>query len=221
MRKSLSLLITLLALFCACKPDKADFPEEDTTKDKLQSYLPLSAGSTWRYRLESGDDVDTVIHTMAGSVKDFNKKSYHLVNAQSDSNNISEGYYYNNDHLYSLREENPYIGSDIEMVYLNDIAAVGYTWSNPITDNGMLDSIPARMVGKIIEKNINKSVLGHFYSKVIHSKIELQYNTSGTFVTTATYDFYAAKGVGIIEIKTDFGGKEVATTQLLDHQIKK
>jgi hypothetical protein len=111
----------------------------------------------------------------------------------------------------------------IEYIYLKDNWDIGKTWTAPITDSGLLNGFPAQIIGTIVEKDITKAVSGKIYNNVIiHTHLQLQYNTTGSFVTYQDIDYYIAKGVGIVYIvtKNSTNSTGTNTTTLTDYTIK-
>lgn len=212
--KALPLLALATLLFTSCKKDKGESPSDDTnTKTTSDTYQPLTTGSTWKY-VESGD---TTTHTITGATQVFGGKTYTTVEAKSKAG-TDHAYYYVKDHVYILRQTLSGYG-DIAFTYLNDTAKVNATWTANVTDGGTLGGIPARMIGAIAQKGISKAVNGKTYTNVIHSTAQLQYNLGG-YTTLATYDFYAAKGIGLIEIDASSFGFTTSSIKLASYQIK-
>ena len=102
----------------------------------------------------------------------------------------------------------------------NDSKAVGDTWTTTPTDNGTISGFPARTVNTIKEKGITKVVNGKTFTDVIHTQVDLQYNLGSGFTSTALYDFYLAKGVGMIETDTSVSGNIYEKETITDYSIK-
>jgi hypothetical protein len=105
--------------------------------------------------------------------------------------------------------------------YLNDTTAVNGTWISKINNSGYINGIAGRFAGQIVEKNISKVVNGQTFVNVIHTKVYLQYDygTGTGFVTTIAYDYFIAKGIGLIE--TDASGLGYSGTEtILNYSIK-
>jgi hypothetical protein len=110
---------------------------------------------------------------------------------------------------------------DITFHYLNDTASVGYNWQyNAGQGNGFIAYIKTT----IMEKNISITVAGKNYTNVIHTRLDLSYDVLGTLMDFGSYDYYIAKGIGIVKIRTEltmFGMPLLQTSaDLLDYQIK-
>jgi hypothetical protein len=113
---------------------------------------------------------------------------------------------------------NPY---NVLFHYLNDTASVGYSWRyNAGHGNGFI----AYVRTTIVEKNITMTVAGKNYTNVTHTRLDLSYDLLGTIEDFGSYDYYIAKGIGIIKIRTElsmFGIPIMQTSaDLLDYSIK-
>lgn len=204
-------------LFTACTKDTLVLKGGgETTGDS--SYQPLAVGTNWKYATDY-PNTDTTIMTVTSATKTFNGKAYHVIQSQSKADGSASVYYYNNKHLYNYRASSDGVG-DLDFVYLNDTAKVNYTWTSPVTDDDTLSGMPAHTIGKIVEKGISKTIEGKTYKDVIHTSLDLQYAIySSSYTSFATYDFYVAKGVGIIEIDASTFGV-TSSFKILDYQVK-
>ncbi|HEX6914374.1 MAG TPA: hypothetical protein VF145_03995, partial [Chitinophagaceae bacterium] len=109
---------------------------------------------------------------------------------------------------------------DILFHFLNDTASVGYNWQYVA---GQGNGFTAHIKTTIIEKGITMTVAGKSYSNVIHTRLELIYDVFGTMTPSGSYDYFIAKGVGIIKIRSDigmFGMTFQACSDLVDYSIK-
>ena len=129
-------------------------------------------------------------------------------------------YYYVVNHQYSIRAPLS-IGGTVELQLANDNQPVGYTWTTQPTDNGLVNGVPAQTVNKILEASISKTVNGKGYSNVIHTQVDLQYDFGTGFESAGIYDFYLAKGVGMIEEDSNLeGGALIEKSTLTSYSIK-
>lgn len=213
-----ALILLLFVVSSSCKKESST-KDEDTIVKTQDTYQPLSAGSYWKYTNTFGNSTETATNTITGKSKKINNKTYYEISQASKSTGTQLGYLYNDDHSYMIRASTYMNGVVIELQYLTDNLAVGKTWTVPITDNGQVNGIPARVIGKILEKNISHTVNGKAFINVIHSSLDLQYDLGG-YSTVITYEFYVAKGVGIIHTKSSSGGVVVATSKLTEYSIK-
>lgn len=184
----------------------------------------MAAGSYVKYRTVTGTQVDTSTNTMTGNTTIINNKLYGVITTNSVTYGSSTGYFSNINHVYTERATSIYAGVTLELEYLIDNVGVGTTWIAPVTDNGTINGLPARLLGAITEKNITKTVSGTTFKSVIHTTLQLQYDYGSGFETSATYDYYIAKGVGIIEgdAVITFGGIVVtnSTATIIGFSIK-
>jgi len=153
---------------------------------------------------------DTVINSIP-----FTK--VHTVSATQDT----FGFYGIKDHNYYLNAEQS--GITVTMQILNDTMSVGNSW---VYDMGTINGVPARGTGTIVEKLNTFTVQGETYSNVIHTQFVIAFNLLGNFTDFATYNFYFAKGKGIIKVNSNVtditgGGNNLTVAQdLIDYSIK-
>lgn len=105
--------------------------------------------------------------------------------------------------------------------YLNDTAAVGHSWKyNAGNGNGFT----AYITTTIVEKLSSMTVQGKTYKDVIHTRLDLSYDVFGSELDMGAYDYFTAKGVGIIKIRSglSFMGQTLieTSTDLIDYSIK-
>lgn len=157
---------------------------------------------------------------MNGSTTDFNSFICYNVDVVSKLNGHSTAYFHVDNHVNALMESTPPYGLT-NLQLLIDTASVGYTWTYVPTQNGVLNNSPVKAVNTIVEKNINKIVNGITYPNVVHTNINLQINVKGAgFHNIAKYDFYLAKGFGLIEKDANFYGLLNETKTLLIYNVK-
>lgn len=214
MKKYMLLFAAAAVLMAGCKSKKND------PKPGSDSYFPVSSGSTWSYKDVVGDANNTLTITMTGATSVFNSKTYYTASSVSSAHGTSTGYYYAADNAYAIRATNVSAGITIELQMGNDSKAVGDTWTTTPTDNGTISGFPARTVNTIKEKGITKVVNGKTFTDVIHTQVDLQYNLGSGFTSTALYDFYLAKGVGMIETDTSVSGNIYEKETITDYSIK-
>ncbi|TKK67384.1 hypothetical protein FC093_13865 [Ilyomonas limi] len=223
MMKTLGIVAALycLAILCSCQKEvesHTDIPVTDTTAAG-EGYMPLTAGTYWVYK-DSGFsnaydtstvlDEDTIINTIT-----FTK--VHTVSAIGDN----DAYYAIKDHKYYFSIEEDSI--PVTMLVLNDTASVGSSWEY---DMGAINGVPTRGTGTTVEKLATFTVQGKTYAEVIHTQYVLAFNFLGTYTDFATYDFYFAKGIGVVRSKVAIsdvlgtGDGITATQELIDYSIK-
>nr|WP_294792792.1 hypothetical protein [uncultured Mucilaginibacter sp.] len=197
MKKTLSLLVIALVI-CAtgCKLDTPVFPEGTPKSD---SYQPVTKGSYWKYNAISSGLTLTQTTTMTGATQTINGKLYYTANTTTGTQS-ENSYYYHGNGKYTFRSTTLMNGITLEFTYLTDNMAVGQKWTAPVTDDGTVNSFPAQLVGEVMERGISKVVSGKTFTDVVHTKLLLQYNITGAMETWVTYEFYTAKGVGLIQL---------------------
>ena len=217
MKKPILILITIAAMFAAgCKKSK-----NDPSPGSSDSYLPVTSGSTWTYNDAVNGASETATVKMTGTKATFNGKTYYSMTEVSPSKGTQTGYFYADNHSYSLRGYSAAAGGlTIEIQLGNDEQAVGYSWTTTPTDDGNVVGIPAKMINTIKEKGVSKTVNGKSYSDVIHTHISLQYDLGAGYDEYATYEVYLAKGVGMIETDTNIPGGIQEKQTLKSYTIK-
>jgi hypothetical protein len=218
----------LAIIFTSCRKDNSAFvgPTTGTTGSQSESYYPVGNGTQRTYRLT--DDLTTSIitsvETSTGNKKTFNSEIYSEVSTKLNSSpTLTNSYIYEKDGVYRFRGEVLNLGFELQFEYLNTKVPVGGTWTKPVTESGTVNGAPARIVCTMAEKDISKVVNGKTFTNVIHTTVELQYDLSNGFETVTTYEFYSAKGVGIIEIDSEmdfFGFESTSKTELISYTIK-
>jgi hypothetical protein len=184
------------------------------------SFLPLTQGSTWKYHYVSdGGTTDTLTLTITGGSSEINGKTYYDV-LSTYKKGSSVGYFYIGNHIYATRTTDNGTGSAMELQLLNDTASVGYQWITTPTDNGKVGAWPARTVNIIKEKNVNRILHGKTFTGVTHTQVLLQYDFGTGYETTISYDFYMAKGIGLIENDANTLNTLIETETLFDYTIK-
>lgn len=204
MKKTLSLLVIALVIsVTGCKLDAPVFPEGTPKSD---SYQPVSKGSYWKYNADVAGIPITQTTTMTGATQTINGKLYYTANTTTGTQSENT-YYYHGEGKYTFRSTTLINGITLEFTYLTDNMTVGQKWTVPVTDDGTVNSFPAQLVGEVMESGISKVVSGKTFTDVVHTKLLLQYNITGAMETWQTYDFYTAKGVGLIQLdsSTPFG----------------
>lgn len=211
MKKALSISLLFVLMAFGCK--KSDQSPEDESKN---NYQPVTKGSYWKYSnlTPSGSNLETV--TMTGATKVINTRTYYEYESVLGSNQSglsATGYFYAKDGIVMSA-----LSDNSEVIFLKENAVVGETWiySGPMSDKilGQVASEPYTIVAKLVEKGITHTVAGKAFTNVIHVKYIKNPNSGPT---TDLYDYYIAKGVGMVERKTVDGG---SNSLLVDYSIK-
>ena len=183
------------------------------------SFCPTTPGTWWKYK----DSVSGAISTQ--TIQNTTKtKNGILYSAVTVSGRSDTGWYASPRPGYYLSQAgtDPGTGAsyDATFHYLNDTAAVGYSWEYV---EGQGNGFAADMKTTIVEKGLTMTVGGKSYKEVTHTTMELSYDLGFMVLDAALYDFYVAKGVGIIKIRTNIDalGTTLQTcSDLVDHSIK-
>lgn len=216
MKKTLLLVLFVAAVTLAgCK--KGPPVEPSIISD---TYLPLTKGNTWIYNDNTGGVTDIRALTVTGATTQINGKTYYDLNIQSQADGPETGYFYAGDHIYALRQVSSDSSITIEVQLGDDNQDVGYSWTSYPTDDGTVEGYPAQLINTIREKGVSKMVNGRNYNNVIHTQAALQYDVGSGFTTTGTYDFFLAKGVGLIEEDLTIDGAIYESQTLSSYTIK-
>jgi len=227
MKKHLLVILAFLSIgYTGCK-DNAYTPPPPLQAD---SYLPETFGSNWRYRDSiyseptdtatlAGVKIDTLTFTINGGTTDFNATICYNAAISSIQNGPGTAYFFAKKHTLGLFEQvTPFGLTDFEI--LVDTASVGYSWVNAPTQNTLLNGNPIKSINTIVEKNIVKKVGLQTFTDVIHTSVNFQVNKGTGFHNVAYYDFYMAKGIGVIEKDAYVYGNLNETETIIDYNIK-
>lgn len=191
-----------------------------TDPTDANSYLTVTKNNILTYQqIEDGDSYEIKRTNTGNKITVENRIFYEVLSANAL---FSEQIYFSKQNgIYILRSENLVNNQNAELEYLKDNASVGDTWVSRYTDEGMFGNLPCKSTTTVIEKNITKTVINKSYTSVYHTKVITQFRFEGDveFKTLDTYDFYIAKGIGIIQIDLDnLSGQ--SSTQLKSYIIK-
>jgi hypothetical protein len=224
-----SFLLMAVGALVSCQKEINPLEEENNNEPGTgapvptgSSYMPYSKGSSWTYQDSAVTNFKTVMVAtdVSKTIAGISYKQYDVVEGINDVpvyyGNIKNDY-------YMLLEAGAANGAtiDINMLFLNDKESVGYTWTK---DAGTANGFPARIKGKISAKGITKTWVGKTYKDIIHTSVDLEYNLMGNWMPMGTYQFYCAKGIGLV--KTDYSlsmlGQTYTSTAsyLVDYTIK-
>lgn len=218
MRRHLPVILALAAIcFGGCKKDvKSPVSLSD-------SYFPVTKGSSWSYSdAIQGLGTDTVSTTLTDDSTTLNGKIFRIASSASTFKGHGTDYFYAAKHAYIFRSLNAYADKTIELQVYNDTAAIKQGNISVPTDDGFDDTLPVRTVNTIEEINLTRVIGGKTFSNVIHTHVDFQYDyeDGNGFHTNFTYDFYLAKGVGIIEYDLFILGSVQERETILNYNIK-
>ena len=213
-------LIAVAAFFASgCISSKNDPKPGDGTSTS-DSYFPVTAGSTWTYKEEIAGATSSTVIKMTGNTKTFNGKSYYEASSSSTVKGNQLGYFYSANHDFAILQTIPGYGIDVEIHLGNDSKAAGYTWTTSPTVSGYVNGFPAKMINTIKEKGISWVVNCKTFTNVMHTQVDLQYDLGSGFMSYSVYDFYLAKGVGMIESDTGISGSIYDKETILSYNVK-
>lgn len=227
---SVALLMGALFLFSCQKEVSFDDPTQTnngnsggtggTGNATRNSYFPLTNGSWWKYK----DSLTgtTSVGTASNVTKTINNILYSaIVTAMGTQTDTSWAASPQPNYYMTAKGVSPSGGTyDILFHYLNDTASVGYNWQyNAGNGNGFTALIKTT----IVAKGLTMTVAGKTYNDVIQTRLDLSYDV-GTIMDFGSYNYYTAKGVGVIKVRTKLemmGITMVETcSDLIDYNIK-
>ncbi|SHN31771.1 hypothetical protein [Mucilaginibacter sp. OK098] len=219
--KTYLLAIVTAALFASGCSSKKNEPKPAADSTNANSYLPVAPGNTWTYN-DAVPSYGTSIETtkMVGGTLAINSKNYYTQQNDSPVNGITTNYFYADNHTYAVRTSNYPTSLAIELILGNDSYPVGYSWTTTPTDDGILFGYPTHTVNTIKEKNIPVTVNGKTFVNVIHTQVSFEQDAGGGFKSKGTYDFYLAKGIGLIEKITQLSFQPYEKETLIDYTVK-
>ena len=186
MKKLLFSSACLLLLITSCKkttPDPAPAPVAATP------FMTYASGTTWDY--QTTDNVTTTVtpYTLTATSVDtaIGTKTYRIFNSV-DANGTTEAYYNQTGNDYyeytQLSAQQP----PIDLKYLSTSAAVGTTWSQPISVTQSGVTITANIKSTILDTGFVETVNNITYNRVIRVKTEITNLATNNALVTATVE---------------------------------
>lgn len=227
MKKCLLSILSILTLsYSACKQDTAELEalrlkienKKNGGGGSNDSYLPTTKGSSWTYQSDMTGSTELSTSYLTGAITPINGQNYYELKTTALGKE-SIGYYFVKDKKYKVRSATVESNTMLEFFILDDNLPVGGEWVATMTADGSVNGVPGRTKNKIIESGITKTVLNKTYKNVIHTHIIVQYDLGSGFQNFVDYNFYLAKGVGVIETDTNFGTYKTSS-YLFDYSIK-
>ncbi len=182
------------------------------------SFVPSTAGSWWKYKDSTTGRLATQTATSVTRMINGYLHRAIVLDTQADTGWTAAA----QPNYFILQKGVSPAGSvyDLNFHYLNDTAAVGHSWKY---DAGHGNGLTAFVETTIVGKGLTMTVGGKTYTNVSHTSLRLSYDVGGVIIEMADYDFYIARGVGIIKSRTyinALGTTLEACSDLVEHLIK-
>jgi hypothetical protein len=217
-KRSFYLFPFLLLTLYSCQKEVSD-PDMQPPTGSTDSYLPLTANTYWKYQ-DSASGAFTTLKVL-NKTKTINGKSFTAVQGTNDSQTDTSYMTRQGADYFNYAEvDNGMSSGTFLFHYLNDTAAVGRNWEYQA---GQGNGFPAYFKTTIVERNITRTIRNKNFTGVIHTRMEMSYDILGARTPAATYDYYIAKGVGIIQVKTIIdmlGFNMTASSDIIEYQVK-
>jgi hypothetical protein len=214
-------LITLVS--CQKEVDDPDMQPPTASNGGNNSgsytYMPLTKNTYWRYK----DSITGLVTAMTvlDKKKTINGRTYTAVLGSNNTQNDTAYMTQQNREYFNYAElNNGASNGSFLFHYLNDTAAVGSNWEY-LAGEG--NGFPAYFKTTIIERDLTHTVLNRTYNDVIHTRMEMSYDIFGVRTPAAIYEYYVAKNVGIIQVRTRIsmlGVEMTSSSDLMEYQIK-
>ena len=230
MQKLIPLLVCLSfsVVFSSCQKEPASLQGDsggsgsgNTGGSNGASYYPLSKDTWWKYKDSlTGTVSDGKVLNRTKTIKGI---VYTAILPTATAAQDTSWFAAPRPNYYITQKGVSPQGAVYDMLfhYLNDTASVGYSWRyNAGSGNGFTAYIKTT----ILQKGISMTVAGKNYTNVILTRLELSYDVMGSLVDFGHYDYFTARGIGIIKVRSDlsmFGMPLVQTAaDLIDYSIK-
>lgn len=213
-------LVVLSLVSCQKEVDNILAPTP-TNPTASANYQPLTANSFWKYKDSLTGTVSQT--TMLNKTKLINSRNYNAALSSMGQRTDTSWIAVDGANYYAYADAaGMNTGAPVKLLfhYLNDTASVGHNW---YYDAGHVNGFPASVKTTIMERGITHAVEGKTYKDVIRTRLELHYDIIGTVMKVATYDYYVARGVGIVRTRTFIDGAGMnftSSTNLLEYQVK-
>lgn len=232
------LFVTLITgLFTNCKSGNGSLSD---------SYQPVTAGSTWTYKIEmqgaaSPEEVTTTIDNETQTYE--GRKYYRAKTTFKLNDSITYNWLATSADRYYQRTIKPGAKfgdrANEELLYLDATKPVGANWERA-ADSLSVMKMGANMsaIAQVVEKDVSKTVNGIVFNHVIHSRrtVTMKLNMGmdlnmgndadtsafnlNNMSQTITADYYLAKGIGMIEMDMAVGKSLSAKQTLLKYNVK-
>lgn len=200
MKRIIFTFLAILPILISCKK------ETSAPVTTPNSYMSLTANSTWNYQLTNNLTSLSQNYTLISTNKDsiINGKAYHVF---TKSNGGANEYYHISGKDYYTFQNLPatLISSPIENIYLKDNAVLNINRSQSYTITASGIPLTISITNSINEKGISKTINGNVYNNVIHVSSALSVSVLGiplpTGAVTSDIQSYYAEKYGLIQSK--------------------
>jgi len=214
-------LLAVIAFLPACNKAGIIGPGVVSVASSSNSYQPTTSGSVWKYVNEVTGKPDELIMVKAvGTTFNINNRVYYTITSASSLNGTTTNYYFTNGVFYTIRGASLVPGATSEFQYLDNSYTVGTKWTVSVNDSGFINGVAGRFEGSTVEKDITKTIGDNTFTNVIHTTVNLEFDYGDGFVTTATYDYYLAKSIGMIEVDSSVAGVVVGKETITSYDVK-
>src|SRR6201986_5235592 len=203
--------LTILAMACVCCSGcKKSSPQPTNgAPSSANSYLPVTAGSSWVYAVTSRYSSDTITVKMNTTNATVNGKTYYTANSTSKHNGSTGIYFYEGNHVYAIHSFNTYADTILDLQIYNDTASVFKSWTSIPVPSGKIGNTPVQVVSTIVQTGLTKTFSGKTYTDIVVVTVDIEYDNlgGGFYQDTSDYVYYLAKGVGIVAYTSTFLGE--------------
>ena len=178
-------------------------------------FITLTAGTTWNYQTTDNTTSTVTPYVLTATATDttISSKTYRIFTSV-DATGTTETYYnHTGNDYYEYTQLSPQL-PPIDLKYLNDVAAVGTTWSQPLSVTNSGVTLTANIKNTILATGATETVNNKSYSNVIRVKTEItDLATSNPFVsaTVLSQNITACYAPKYGLIKRDFALHVTAT----------
>ncbi len=192
----ISLLSLLMLLSVSCNDDN---PSDDGNTNLSGLYLPLKIGNWWKYAASGANMPDTIVYTASGD-STINNQSWFIFSNDYNSGIVMHRH---DGNIAMMRVGNSEYKIFDETCKTGDSLVTNYTTNN----------VQFKVVSKILEKGVTKTVNGKEYKDVL--MVRLYFYTSenqSEFSLVSIEDDYFAKNIGAIKMYIEgFINKELVS----------
>jgi hypothetical protein len=200
MKKSLIPLFLVFISVISCSKSGGDSSTPPIPADK---YMSTTAGSSWNYETTDNVAATTSPYTLTSTSRDslVNNKNYHVY--INSGNNASEYYNISGGDYTSFQNLPAAVGgSKAENLYLKDNVSVNESWSESYNITISSVTVKVTLVNKIIETEVNITINGKTYTKVIHVQTSITADGVPPASLTSDIQSYYAPKVGLVQNTT-------------------